>query len=99
MLVDYVANRVYKDIFELERDNNWKVLVLDSMTTKILSQSSKMSELLKEKIVIIEDLNKKRRPMPEFDAIYFITPTRMSLNLVVEDFVEKDQYKSKRVFV
>ena len=69
------------------------------MTTKILSQSSKMSELLKEKIVIIEDLNKKRRPMPEIDAIYFITPTRISLNLVVEDFVEKNHYKSKHVFV
>jgi syntaxin-binding protein 1 len=69
------------------------------MTTKILSQSSKMSELLKEKIVIIEDLNKKRRPMPKFDAIYFITPTRISLNLVVEDFVEKNHYKSKHVFV
>lgn len=69
------------------------------MTTKILSQSSKMSQLLKEKIVIIEDLNKKRRPMPEFNAIYFITPTRMSLNLLVDDFVDKDHYKSKRVFV
>ena len=64
------------------------------MTTKILSQSTKMSDLLKEKIVIVEDLNKKRRPMPDVDAIYFITPTKMSLSIVVDDFVKRDQYKS-----
>ena len=64
------------------------------MTTKILSQSTKMSDLLKEKIVIVEDLNKKRRPMPDVDAIYFITPTKMSLSIVVDDFLKREQYKS-----
>ena len=40
----------------------------------------------KERITLIEDLSKKRQPITNMEAIYFITPSEMSITKLISDF-------------
>uniref|UniRef100_A0A7N8X122 Syntaxin binding protein 3 n=1 Tax=Mastacembelus armatus TaxID=205130 RepID=A0A7N8X122_9TELE len=62
-------------IADCRKSKVWKILILDPFTTKILSSCCKMSDLMSEKITIVEDLYKNREPVLEMKAIYFISPT------------------------
>uniref|UniRef100_A0A665VC87 Syntaxin binding protein 3 n=1 Tax=Echeneis naucrates TaxID=173247 RepID=A0A665VC87_ECHNA len=62
-------------IADCRKSEVWKILILDSFTTKLLSSCCKMSDLMAEKITIVEDLFKSREPVQEMKAIYFMSPT------------------------
>uniref|UniRef100_A0A8C2ZQD8 Syntaxin binding protein 3 n=1 Tax=Cyclopterus lumpus TaxID=8103 RepID=A0A8C2ZQD8_CYCLU len=62
-------------ITDCRKSDAWKILILDPFTTKLLSSCCKMSDLMSEKITIVEDLYKNREPVPEMKAIYFMSPT------------------------
>ena len=49
-------------------------------------------------VLVVEDLMKKRQPMPTFDAVYFITPTQQSVKLVIDDFSGKRKYNHAHLF-
>jgi syntaxin-binding protein 1 len=54
----------------------WKVLIMDEVTVKVMSCSCKMADITDEGISLVEDLNKRRQPLPALDAVYFIKPSR-----------------------
>ncbi|XP_033936910.1 syntaxin-binding protein 3 [Pseudochaenichthys georgianus] len=76
----------------------WKILILDPFTTKLLSSCCKMSDLMSEKITIVEDLFKSREPVPEMKAIYFISPTAKCVDAFIADFKTKPKYKAAYVY-
>ncbi|XP_076919019.1 SNARE-interacting protein KEULE-like [Bidens hawaiensis] len=65
--------------------SNWKVLVTDKVTRKILSNSCTMSELTEEGVSLVEEINKRRQPLPNFDAVYFIQPTIENVIILLSD--------------
>lgn len=76
----------------------WKILILDPFTTKLLSSCCKMSDLMSEKITIVEDLFKSREPVLEMKAIYFMTPTAKCVDAFIKDFKPKPKYKAAYVY-
>lgn len=48
----------------------------------------------------MEDLNKRREPLTNMEAIYLITPTEKSIELLVKDFENplNHQYKAAHIF-
>ncbi|KAH1248995.1 SNARE-interacting protein KEULE [Glycine max] len=56
--------------------STWKVLIMDKLTVKIMSHSCKMADITDEGVSLVEDIFKRRQPLPTMDAIYFIQPTR-----------------------
>ncbi|GMH46102.1 hypothetical protein BSKO_14066 [Bryopsis sp. KO-2023] len=78
--------------------STWRALVLDPLTTKVLSSALKMSEMQALGISHVEDLTKVRQPLG-LEAIYFISPTDSSVDLLVSDFArEKPLYPAAHVF-
>uniref|UniRef100_A0A8D3CEB4 Syntaxin binding protein 3 n=1 Tax=Scophthalmus maximus TaxID=52904 RepID=A0A8D3CEB4_SCOMX len=75
-----------------------QILILDPFTTKLLSSCCKMSDLMSEKITIVEDLYKIREPVPEMKAIYFMPPTAKCVDAFIADFKTKPKYKSACVY-
>uniref|UniRef100_A0A671TPB1 Syntaxin binding protein 3 n=1 Tax=Sparus aurata TaxID=8175 RepID=A0A671TPB1_SPAAU len=73
-------------------------MILDSFTTKLLSSCCKMSDLMSEKITIVEDLFKSREPVPEMKAIYFMSPTAKCVDAFIADFKSKPKYKAAYVY-
>ena len=49
---------------------------------------------------VVEDLNKRREPLTNMEAIYLITPTEKSLELLAKDFENplNHQYKGAHIF-
>merc|ERR1719318_1945767 len=78
----------------------WRVLVVDNLSMKMVSACTKMHELSKEGITIVETIEKKREPMPAMEAIYLITPTETSVKGLLNDFQSQNRttYKAAHVY-
>ncbi|XP_078440805.1 SNARE-interacting protein KEULE-like [Wolffia australiana] len=63
----------------------WKVLIMDKFTTKIMSYSCKMADITEEGVSLVEDISKRRQPLPSLDAIYFIQPTKENIVMFLSD--------------
>ncbi|XP_054458670.1 syntaxin-binding protein 3 [Anoplopoma fimbria] len=85
-------------ITDCRKSEVWKILILDSFTTKLLSSCCKMSDLMSEKITIVEDLFRSREPVPEMKAIYFMAPTAKCVDAFIADFKPKPKYKAAYVY-
>lgn len=84
-----------------EQDASWKVLVVDKHTLPILNSACRVSDLMEEKITVIENLHMKRQPLPTLDAVYFLTPTEESVEAFLYDWTRKDNkrlYRNAHLF-
>eukprot|EP01035_Chromulina_nebulosa_P017346 gene17346-22893_t len=64
----------------------WKVLVLDDFSTVVISSALTMFDIMERRITTVESLKLTRRPFPEMEVIYFITPSIQSVKSLVNDF-------------
>ncbi|CAI9784481.1 unnamed protein product [Fraxinus pennsylvanica] len=65
--------------------SSWKVLIMDKVTVKIMSYSCKMADITEEGVSLVEDIHKRRQPLPTMDAIYFIQPTKENVVMFLSD--------------
>ncbi|KAE8611006.1 hypothetical protein XENTR_v10012299 [Xenopus tropicalis] len=84
---------------DCRKGDEWKILLLDHFTTKLLTSCCKMTDLLQEGITVVEDLFKKRQPVEHMKAIYFISPNEKSVDCLVNDFNSKSASKYKAAYV
>ncbi|XP_060793685.1 syntaxin-binding protein 3 [Neoarius graeffei] len=85
-------------ITDCRKSEVWKIMILDSFTTRLLSSCCKMSDLMSEGITIVEDLFKSREPVLEMKAVYFMSPTAKCVDAFINDFKIKPKYKAAYVY-
>ncbi|CAN1333123.1 SNARE-interacting protein KEULE [Linum perenne] len=79
--------------------STWKVLIMDKLTVKIMSYACKMADITQEGVSLVEDIYKRRQPLPSMDAIYFIQPTKENIIMFKSDMGgKKPLYKKAFVF-
>ncbi|KAM6065580.1 syntaxin-binding protein 3 isoform 2-T3 [Chlamydotis macqueenii] len=71
----------------------------DDYTTKLLSLCCKMTDLVEEGITVVENIYKNREPVPHMKAIYLITPTKKSVDGLIDDFITKSSSRYKAAYV
>lgn len=67
-------NRVFLQTLKQTSGNDWKVLVLDENSSKLLYNVVKEDDILNCNIISIERLEDRRQNQPETDAIYLLSP-------------------------
>ncbi|XP_052210787.1 SNARE-interacting protein KEULE [Diospyros lotus] len=79
--------------------STWKVLIMDRVTVKIMSYSCKMADITEEGVSLVEDIYRRRQPLPTMDAIYFIQPTKENVVMFLSDMSGRAPlYKKAFVF-
>jgi syntaxin-binding protein 1 len=77
----------------------WKLLVVDGNSAKLLNTICKSHEILQENVTVIEDMSQKRQPFPNYEAIYFVTPSSKTIDKIISDFKqEKPHYLAAHIF-
>merc|ERR1711963_464749 len=107
-LKSLVGNRIMNDVIrDTVKNHNkqpgkleWRVLVVDNLSMKMVSACTKMHELSAEGITIVETVEKRREPMPAMEAIYLITPTETSVKGLLNDFQSQNrtQYRAAHIY-
>ncbi|XP_074008820.1 syntaxin-binding protein 3 [Numenius arquata] len=99
-LKSLVWQKLKSSVFDdCRKEEEWKIILLDDYTTKLLSMCCKMTDLLAEGITVVENVYKNREPVPHMKAIYFITPTKKSVDGLIDDFITKSSSRYKAAYV
>lgn len=71
---------------------DWKVLVVDEDSRKVLDNVVKEDDILNENITNIEQIDQKRPMNPDMDAVYILSPLPYIVDCLMADF-ERRRYK------
>uniref|UniRef100_A0A8D0HQC3 Syntaxin binding protein 3 n=1 Tax=Sphenodon punctatus TaxID=8508 RepID=A0A8D0HQC3_SPHPU len=95
-----VWQKLKSSVFDdCRKEEEWKIILLDDFTTKLLSSCCKMTDLLAEGITVVENVYKNREPVPHMKAIYLITPTKKSVDGLIDDFMNKSSSKYRAAYI
>ncbi|SLM39447.1 sec1 family superfamily [Lasallia pustulata] len=70
----------------------WKVLVIDEATKKLMDTVVKEDDVLEEHVTNIERIEDRRLPHPEMDAVYLLSPQPHIVDCLMADF-ERRRYR------
>lgn len=91
---DFAKHRLLKEMMETVRrhisvgDKEYVILVMDSSALKVFSSCCKLLDMYRAGVYHIERLEKKRKKYPSTNAVYLISPTQESVDLLIKDFVK-----------
>ena len=94
-----MSNLIEISLKDCSDHNLLPILIVDNYTSKILSSILKMSDLINRGITSIELIENKKSKNENYGAIYFISPTYKSCNLVIEDFIDADNPAYNRIYL
>ena len=106
-LLKLAAEAILRDVIRDARsptvdgveDPEWRVLVLDATTLKIVSASLQPHQVYKERILYMDLLEKEGRASKEdAEAIYFIAPSAGSIKTLVSDMENKSKFAAAHVY-
>jgi len=85
-----VVNQDLEDTYN-QSEIYWKILVLDTQSTAIVSSVLRVNDLLKAGVTVHTLIHADRASLPDVPAVYFVEPTKENLDLIIKD-LKDDKY-------
>jgi len=79
-------DRLIEMVRSVRPKSGWKVLIVDQASLRIISASCRMHDIMEEGITLVENINISRQPLPQMEAIYFLSPSPESISALIKDF-------------
>ncbi len=79
-------------------EKQYIALIVDSHTLRVLSGACKQYDIQERGVTVVEQIEKARQPLNDMDAIYFLTPTELSVDLLVRDHLNGGLYRYSHIF-
>ena len=95
------VNKLSEDLIDgiiNENPDSFSLIIVDSYTAKILTNYTTMTDILNKGIFTVESIYKPRQQYNKYHAIYFISPTKKSTDLLKKDFDKKILYNKIHIF-
>mmetsp|Transcript_17574 Transcript_17574/g.42325 ORF Transcript_17574/g.42325 Transcript_17574/m.42325 type:complete len:657 (+) Transcript_17574:41-2011(+) len=86
-----VRERLLSVVREVRTASGYKVVVVDAASVKIVSSACRMVDILEEGVSLVDNLEIRRQPMADMEAIYIISPTETSIQRLKQDFEYPDK--------
>ncbi|KYQ92769.1 Sec1-like family protein [Tieghemostelium lacteum] len=83
-----ILNEMIREIVP-KSNGGWKALIVDADSLRIISSCCAMYDITEEKVTVVEKITNPRQRLPNVEAIYFLTPTSKSIDLLINDFKKK----------
>lgn len=83
---------------EVKVKSGYFIMIVDKKSLGIISGAVTVLDLTERGVTVIEQLEKARKPMPDVDALYFLTPTHKSITRLTTDFIEETPYRQVHIF-
>uniref|UniRef100_A0A7S0KFG8 Uncharacterized protein n=1 Tax=Micromonas pusilla TaxID=38833 RepID=A0A7S0KFG8_MICPS len=74
----------------------WRVMIVDDVTVRVLSSTCGMSDLTAEGVSLVETLGKSREPQSHLEAVYFLTPSAESVSRLCDDWANPPKSAGKK---
>ena len=85
-IIELFTTDIVQEIIETHACSGKCVLILDEKSSHLISNYFSMSDLISKGLFSIELLRKQRKPFESYQAIYIISNTPESIDLLVKDF-------------
>ena len=96
-----IRRRLVEEMLRSVRSSEaeWSVLIMDALTTKVMSSVVRMSEVLDDGVSLVEDISKNREPFPRMNGVYFVQPTPAAVKTLIADFRSERRKLYKRAHI
>ena len=93
-IIDLFTSDIIQDIIESYNCSGKCILILDEKSSHLISNYFTMTDLISKGLFSIDLLSKLRKPFESYEAIYIISNTPQSIDLLVKDFDYNENDKS-----
>ncbi|KAF8309294.1 Sec1-like protein [Clavulina sp. PMI_390] len=101
-LIEIIKRRFLESIRSVvpaNAQNQYKILVIDEHSQKLLTAALKTNDVLEEHVAHIEAINSRRPPQAYSEAMYLVMPTSANVNRIIADFSgNQPQYMAAHIF-
>lgn len=87
-----IQHDIILDTIRHAAGNEWKVLVVDETSRKLIDNTVNEDDILNLNVTHIEQLEHRRKPNPDMDALYILSPQSYIVDCLLADF-ERRRYK------
>ena len=85
-VINLFKSDIVQDIIESYNCSGKCILILDEKSSHLISNYFTMTDLISKGLFSIDLISKRRKPFETYEAIYIISNTPQSINLLVKDF-------------
>jgi hypothetical protein len=70
---------------DLDESTKYIALIVDTHTLRIISGACRQYDIMERGVTVVERIEKSRQPLADLDAVYFLSPTEQSIELLLKD--------------